>query len=267
MALLMLALLLSIGLQGCDLTTTYNINVLQSFDAQKTGDVCQDCTEIFKLLADLLSNADLQKKLKDGIESLCDHLPGPVTTAKICKEEVEKMLPVAISFITSIMKPAELCKMIGLCSSCGKQEKMLSYFVKEALQAAVTSENDQPRIECSFCLFLVKTLEDLLPKERTESAVTELLEEICRILPAFYRGQCEAVIGKFGKTVLDAILSYATPQTICHLLHVCKGQDVPLVDPCTLTTYRCRDVQTALKCGTVFYCQKFAWKPLNYYTV
>lgn len=67
-------------------------------------------------------------------------------------------------------------------------------------------------------------------------------------------------------------------------------------DPCTLTTYRCRDVKTALKCGvskpllqwihpfsfqtlqyymrcishsvqTLFYCHKFAWKPLNYNTI
>lgn len=42
-----------------------------------------------------------QKKVMNGIESLCDHLPGPATTAKLCKEEVEKMLPVVINFITA----------------------------------------------------------------------------------------------------------------------------------------------------------------------
>lgn len=61
----------------------------------------------------------------------------------------------------------------------------------------------------------------------------QLLEEICHILPSTYRTQCEAVITKFGKTVLDAILSYATPQAICALIHLCKGQEAPLVGQLT----------------------------------
>lgn len=97
-----------------------------------------------------------------GIDSLCTQLPEPA--AKICKEEVDKMLPLAITFVTAmavswearfswwgtlnidaalatLQKPAEICKLIGLCSSSDQQEKMLSYFVTEALQAAVKSEN------------------------------------------------------------------------------------------------------------------------------
>ncbi|XP_062290823.1 prosaposin [Scomber scombrus] len=259
MASFTFVLLLFIGLQGCALT--FDIDVLEN-DASN-GDPCQDCTKIFELVADLLSNADLQKKMMDGIEKLCDHLPGPATTAKLCKDEVEKLLPVAINFITGVVKPEEICKLLGLCGSCDKQ-KMLSYFVNEALQAAMTNQNMAPTTQCSFCIFLVKTLEDLLPKARTEETVIHLLEEICHILPSAYRTQCDAVITKFGKTVLDAILSYATPQAVCALIHLCKGQEAPLVDPCTLATYRCSDFKTALKCGTLFSCQRFPWKTLKY---
>ena len=42
-----------------------------------------------------------QKKITDGIDSICAHLPGP--TAKLCKEEVDKMLPLAITFVTSVV--------------------------------------------------------------------------------------------------------------------------------------------------------------------
>lgn len=56
----------------------------------------------------------------------------------------------------------------------------------------------------------------------------KLLEEICHILPPSYRGQCEAVVGTFSKSVLDAIISYATPEAVCALIHLCKGQE-PLV--------------------------------------
>lgn len=37
----------------------------------------------------------------DGIESLCSHLPG--TPAKLCKDEVEKMFPVAVTFLTTVV--------------------------------------------------------------------------------------------------------------------------------------------------------------------
>ncbi|XP_068562167.1 prosaposin-like isoform X2 [Cebidichthys violaceus] len=258
MASLKIALLLFVCFEACALTSAFNIDGLQNVpDALRaTGDVCQDCTQIFELLADLFSNADLQKKMMDGIENLCDHLPGPASTAKLCKEEVEKMLPLVINFLAGVVKPAEVCKVIGLCGSCDKEEKMLRYFVMEALQVQSTTQ-------CTFCVFLIKTLEDLLPTERTEDALIKLLGEICYILPSTYRDECKDVIGKFSKTVLDAILSHATPQTICTLIQMCKGQEAPLVDPCTLATYRCRDMTTAFKCGTLFYCQKFAWKPLN----
>jgi len=39
--------------------------------------------------------------MMDGIENLCDHLPGPATAA-LCKEEVEKMLPLVINFIAGV---------------------------------------------------------------------------------------------------------------------------------------------------------------------
>ncbi|CAF99299.1 unnamed protein product [Tetraodon nigroviridis] len=221
------------------------------------GDVCKDCTQIFELLSDLLLNADLQKSVLDQIESFCSHLPG--VSAKLCKEEVEKFFPLAITFLTSAVKPSEICKLLGLCKGCEKQEKLLQVFMNEALQAAEVPASS----ECSFCLLFIKTLESLLPKERTEGAVINLLEEICNILPQSYHSLCQSLVSRISKTVLDAIMSYATPQAICSLLHMCKGQEAPLFDPCTLPAYRCRDSKTAVKCGTWFYCQKYAWKSTN----
>lgn len=262
-----LALLLLISLQIYDPIVAVDVNGFPlNIGSNENGDACKDCTQIFELMADLLSNKDLQKKLVDSAEGLCEHLPGPKSTVKICKAEVEKMLPLAIHFITGFIKPAEMCKVLGLCGSCDKQQKMLDYFVNQALAAAAASENapsSPQRNVCSFCLFLMKTLEGLLPKKRTEDAVIHLLEDICHILPASYKQQCTDVVDKFSKIIIDAILSYATPRSICELLHLCKSQDATPLDPCTVEVYRCRDVNTALRCGTLFYCQKFAWKPVN----
>lgn len=185
-----------------------------------------------------------------------------------------------------LQKPSDICKVIGLCSSCDKQMKVLQAFqltvasrnVSSAqsrrpqnhiilsafwahlisLSASVNQVQNMP--PCSFCILLVKTLEDFLPKDRTEvrvtlsntcadsltsltivfwrmltflrlpqGAVIKLLGEICNILPSSYRSQCQAVVDKFSKTLLDAILSYATPKTICALLQLCKEGEAPLV--------------------------------------
>ncbi|XP_061887919.1 prosaposin-like [Entelurus aequoreus] len=260
------ALFLLAGLQGCALT--FNGDGFQ--DTQDTalvaGSPCDDCTQIVNLLVDLLSNADLQRKITEGIGNLCNHLPGKASVIELCKQEVDKILPMAISFITVVAKPQDMCRIIGLCGSNDKQE-MLSYSVSEALQAAAVTGDDasgaRPTTSCAFCISFIKTLDSLLPKDRTEEAIVKLLEDICRILPKSYRGQCEMVIGRFGKTVMDAILSYATPQAICALMRLCQSQEGPLIDPCTVPTYRCRDLPTSLKCGTLFYCQTFVWKPLS----
>ncbi|XP_074546852.1 surfactant protein Ba [Halichoeres trimaculatus] len=262
MASLRITLLLFVCLQGCALTSALNAGG-GLYDAPvaltANGDVCKDCTQIIELLADLFSNPDLQKKIMDAIDSVCDHLPGPPGTAKLCKDEVQKFLPVAITFITTVVKPAEFCKSIGLCGS-SDMKQIVHDVVKEALQTAATSDNVAQSKECTFCIFLIKELESLLPRQRTEEAVVKLVGEICHLLPSIYRDQCQTVVSKFTKAVLEAIMTYATPQAICALIHLCDGQEAPLVDPCTLAEHRCKDVRTALQCGTVFYCQKFAWK-------
>ncbi|XP_057675472.1 prosaposin isoform X2 [Corythoichthys intestinalis] len=256
------ALLLLTGLQGCALTLDSD-GLNNGLDAVMiAGSPCDDCTKIINLLGDLFSNTDLQKKITKGIGNLCDHLPGKASMAEFCKEEVDKIVPVVISLISVVAKPGDICKIMGLCGS-NEQQKTLSILINEVLQLAKGQENEKPTSPCSFCIFFIKTLDDLLPKERTEEAVVQALEVVCQILPVSYRDQCEVIVGRFSKTLIDALMSYATPKAICTLIRLCPSQEGPPVDPCTLEAYRCRDLQTSLKCGTLFYCQRFAWKPLS----
>ncbi|KAK2819093.1 hypothetical protein Q5P01_024654 [Channa striata] len=231
MALIQFALLLSIGLQA---VTSTSGGLLSAPDAPRvTLAVCEDCTQTFKLLADLFSDDDIQKKVMNGIEGLCAHLPGPVSEA--CKDEVEKMFPLAITFITGFVKPAQVCKVLGLCGSCEERERMLQYFVKEALQAAVKNEN-QSATQCATCLYVFKTLEALVPKELIENAVIKQLQKVCNIVP-FYQDQCGTIIEKYIKMMLEVIQSYIKPQTICTLIGMCKREDGPIQASKSLITY------------------------------
>lgn len=53
------------------------------------------CTYPVKLIVHLF-----QKKILEVIDSLCAHLPEPA--AKVCKDDVDKMLPIAITFVTGM---------------------------------------------------------------------------------------------------------------------------------------------------------------------
>ncbi|KAF7665368.1 hypothetical protein LDENG_00145270 [Lucifuga dentata] len=195
MASLKFAVFLFICFHGSALTSAEGLQMFP--DDLSLGDTCQDCTQIFKLLADLLSSSNFQKKMIDGLENLCDHLPGPKTAVKLCKEEVDKTLPIVISFLTSVMKPEQVCSVLGLCGS-SDEEKLLVSSVREALKAALALEKVQPATQCTFCIFLFQTLETLLPKEKIESLVTWLMEHICVIFPSSYQKECEALIDKYG---------------------------------------------------------------------
>ncbi|XP_067105938.1 prosaposin-like isoform X1 [Osmerus mordax] len=199
------------------------------WDNLTTGDTCQDCTQIFELLLDMFSNRDLQEKIKESLEELCERLPGP-GASKICKNQIDKNLPMAIAFLTSTVKPGQVCNMLGLCGTQSdiSQQNLLISHIREAMRAAMIVSELQSTQECTFCIYIVKTVERLLPKERTESAVIDLLGRVCGILPASVKDQCEGLIEKYGKKLLDLLLSYATPQAICSIIHMCKGQETQM---------------------------------------
>lgn len=109
---------------------------------------------------------------------------------------------------------------------------------------------------CAFCLFVIKKLESLLPPNVTEvtlvvnmsfitwndvkvtlfffflslqDALMKLMGEVCDLLPESYKNQCDDFIAKYGKEIVEFLLSSAAPHTICTLLHLCllEEQTVP----------------------------------------
>ena len=55
----------------------------------------------------------MQEKIKESLEELCKRLPGP-GASKICKDQIDKNLPMAIAFLTSTV----VC-IISLFIFCG----------------------------------------------------------------------------------------------------------------------------------------------------
>lgn len=57
----------------------------------------------------------------------------------------------------------------------------------------------------------------------------KLMEEICELIPQSYSEQCEDFVSKYGREIVEFLLSSAAPHTICTLLHLCifKEQSPP----------------------------------------
>ncbi|KAL0965595.1 hypothetical protein UPYG_G00283350 [Umbra pygmaea] len=200
------------------------------WDKLKIGDSCQDCIHIIELFTDLLSNTDVQTKIKNELDKLCDLIPGP-TAPKLCREEVDKMLPLAITFLTGMANPDQVCSMLGLCESQSYNQvpHLLNNHIQEGVKAALTMTKVQFTPQCTFCIYLITSLESMLPKVRTELEVIDLLGKVCVILPPSYREQCENLIEKYGKMLMDMLLSYASPKAICKLIQACDDIYLPVL--------------------------------------
>ncbi|XP_056444495.1 prosaposin [Gadus chalcogrammus] len=281
MAPLNVAVLLFLGIQSSALTTEFKMNGAPKHSKHLTGEVCEDCSEIFNLVVDILTNADIQRKMMDNLEVLCDYLPNPGRSGQICRQQVEQILPIAINFITNSVQPEQVCSFLGLCGSHLEDghERKLIIDIQESVRAAIEALDlsDMPwagedskltgasSIQCTYCLVIMDALQKMFPKEKTEAAVVDIMLAGCGLLPASYTDKCEALVDSFVKTVLDTLLSHITPKTICSLVQLCSVQERALnreafVDPCTVQSFRCRDLRNAVRCGTVSFCQRFAWK-------
>uniref|UniRef100_A0A4W5JP76 Surfactant protein Ba n=1 Tax=Hucho hucho TaxID=62062 RepID=A0A4W5JP76_9TELE len=203
-----------------------------AWDKMNKWDSCQDCTQIIELLTDLLFNPDMQIKIRSKLEKLCDHMPGPAAP-KLCREQVDKNLPLSITFLTSFVTPAQVCSVLGLCGSQsdGQQYDLLTNHIQDTLKSAMTMTKVQFSPQCTLCVYLIKLLESMLPK----MAVIDMLGKVCGILPLSCREQCENLIEKYGKMLMDMLLSYITPEAICTLIQVCHGMETPVMESAPLS--------------------------------
>ncbi|KAM6954415.1 surfactant protein Bb, partial [Aplochiton taeniatus] len=156
-----------------------------------TSDLCSECSKIIELSIDMLSNNDTQK-------------------------------------------PGEICAVLGLCVDGSQARPQGLANTGSNVPGAHVDKKKYSEVEispqCTFCVFLIKKLEDLLPKERTEDAVVKALEKVCETLPGSFKDQCADFVSKYGKQVVDFLLSSAAPHTICSLLHLCLFEESPKME-------------------------------------
>uniref|UniRef100_W5LH08 Prosaposin-like n=1 Tax=Astyanax mexicanus TaxID=7994 RepID=W5LH08_ASTMX len=190
-------------------------------------DACQDCIHIIELLKDLISEGefqeDVQEKIKGLLEKLCDSLPGEIP--KTCKEQVDKNLPLAITFISSIMIPGEVCAYLGLCDGQMRgqmKELIMNHMQKIVLLPDITVNSSIP---CTLCTYVTDLLQCIIPK--TQTLLISLLGDACQILPPLLRGQCTVLVKTYVKMLINFLLNFASPDKLCSVLRLCENLEIP----------------------------------------
>ncbi|KAI4875212.1 hypothetical protein NFI96_010673 [Prochilodus magdalenae] len=180
-------------------------------------DACQDCIQIIELLKHLMSDEQFQAKLKTTLEEMCNSLPDEFS--KMCREQVENKLPLALTFITSLMIPNDVCSYFGLCDGQlrGQLHDLLMTHMQKTIGVPTIMLNSS--IPCTLCTYVADVLECLIPK--TETLITTLLGNMCNILPPLLRGQCTGIVNKYVKMLIKVLMDFASPDSLCSVLRLC----------------------------------------------
>ncbi|KAM3867505.1 surfactant protein Bb [Diretmus argenteus] len=195
-----------------------------------TSSICSECSQIVEIFTGTISNQDAQETVYETLRALCLRLPRERVSE--CVSQVKMYLPKVLQYITGYLKPDEACMALGLCAVQVEREVLKPHIVtdkEESSSAPSTGTSTRVGVQispqCTLCLYVLKKLEDLLPKNRTEDAIVKVMGEVCDLLPEHYKDQCDDFINKYGKDLIDFLLSSAAPHTICAMLHLCLFED------------------------------------------
>ncbi|KAM3611536.1 uncharacterized protein V6R79_020157 [Siganus canaliculatus] len=200
-------------------------------------DACSECTQILQLSANMISSRDTKETVYEALHGLCQRLPQE--QASECDSQVKTYLPKVLMQTPGHLKAGETCIVFGLCA-VHKEEELLKLpqhdtnkDISRSALSATTSTDAQQLFNpaCTLCQLVIRKLETLLPTNVTEEALVKLMGEVCDLIPASYKEQCDDFVAKYGTEIVEFLLSSAAPHTICVLLHLClfKEQTVPEV--------------------------------------
>ncbi|XP_062307888.1 surfactant protein Bb [Osmerus eperlanus] len=194
-----------------------------------TSNICTDCIQIVELFKDMLTHEDIQEYLYGTLDIFCIRLPGSQKIAN-CESLLQEQLPKVYKYLTTQMVSGDACMGLGLCALQPMTGGSVMLPGKESSLVPEASASLQVQIgpQCTFCVLLIKKLENMLPKEKTEDTVVQLMGEVCNLLPASFKDQCDSFVDKYGKKLVDFLLSSAAPHSICVLLHLCLIKEAPV---------------------------------------
>ncbi|XP_063050626.1 surfactant protein Bb [Engraulis encrasicolus] len=203
--------------------------------------MCEDCTKITQVLMGSTMLTPMQfAMLKKTLYGVCQKLPKGDLKNR-CFTLVDHRLP---AFMQS-----DLCSLLGVCPAkptpTPEADQLPNVHLNgndmlDLSPAFLPTEGTKPVVPagstCTLCITMFKKLEEMLPKDRTEDQVVQMLSKVCKMMPEKHIKQCNELLAKYGKQVVDFVLSDMAPHTICVMLRLCMytpPKELPVASDCT----------------------------------
>eukprot|EP01127_Copromyxa_protea_P020179 TRINITY_DN66_c0_g1_i10.p1 TRINITY_DN66_c0_g1~~TRINITY_DN66_c0_g1_i10.p1 ORF type:complete len:203 (+),score=48.54 TRINITY_DN66_c0_g1_i10:615-1223(+) len=74
---------------------------------------------------------------------------------------------------------------------------------------------------CTFCEFVVQTVEGFVLNNKTETEILTWLNNVCPLLPSPYSLLCSQELSQYGPEIIQWIADKENPEVVCTQLHLC----------------------------------------------
>ena len=83
---------------------------------------------------------------------------------------------------------------------------------------------------CVICEYVIHHLQELLGQNNTAEEVEQALEKVCSYLPQSVADQCDDLVEKYGKGIIEVLSRGVDPQEVCTILTLCSGTSQDLLN-------------------------------------
>ena len=155
--------------------------------AEKPG--CVICEYVIHHLQDILEQNNTAEAVEEALEKVCSYLPNSVKDQ--CENLVEKYGKGIIEVLSRGVDPKEVCTILDLCQP--ETDLVLNAMPQNALTEMKKADDN-----CALCQYAMETVFEMLENKDNEEEVKNLLETVCRFMPASIEDKCEEYIEDYS---------------------------------------------------------------------
>ncbi|GFR60011.1 proactivator polypeptide, partial [Elysia marginata] len=169
----------------------------------KAGPQCSICEFVMVELDNILANNATEQQIEQALEQVCNFLPASVKQQ--CDGFVMQYTPMLIHALTQL-KPDQVCTFLRFCSSKVK-----------------TKVSPVRGPECIICEYVMNKLDTMLKENATEQEVEQALGQVCNLLPASVKSECDAFVAQYTPQLIQLLLQ-VKPSQVCGYLGLCSSK-------------------------------------------
>ncbi|XP_022087388.1 uncharacterized protein LOC110977496 isoform X2 [Acanthaster planci] len=163
---------------------------------------CEVCKLVMSQLEALVKRNATEKDIEKFLDNICDILPSSLKAD--CDAFIAKYTQAILALLKSI-PPDKICQTLGLCSSSPDLGR------------------EGETTECLLCELVMKEVDRLLDSKATQAEIEKVLEDVCSLLPATIRNECQDFINEYAPQIIQLLLQFVTPTQVCDELKLCTS--------------------------------------------